>query len=82
MLVSVIIPVYKVEQYIERCVDSILKQTYRQLEVILFDDCSPDHSMEIAEMYIQNSSLNKVVNFAIFSSIFSFGINKPTWHSK
>ena len=53
MLISIIVPVYKVEQYIERCVDSILNQTYRQLEVILVDDCSPDHSMEIAEMYIQ-----------------------------
>ena len=63
MLVSVIIPVYKVEQYIERCIESILNQTYRQLEVILVDDCSPDHSMEIAEMYIQNSSKARDLQF-------------------
>lgn len=63
MLISIIVPVYKVEQYIERCVDSILNQTYRQLEVILVDDCSPDHSMEIAEMYIQNSSKARDLQF-------------------
>ena len=40
--ISIIIPVYKVEQYLEACVDSILKQTYRNLEVILVDDGSPD----------------------------------------
>ena len=63
MLVSVIIPVYKVEQYIERCIESILNQTYRQLEVILVDDCSPDNSMGIAKSYIENSTKARDLQF-------------------
>ena len=55
MLVSIIIPVYKVEQYIGRCVESVLNQTYRQLEVILVDDCSPDQSIQIAKDLIEDS---------------------------
>jgi glycosyltransferase involved in cell wall biosynthesis len=55
MLVSIIIPVYKVEQYIGRCVESVLNQTYRQLEVILVDDCTPDQSIQIAKDLIEDS---------------------------
>lgn len=48
-LVSVVVPVYNVEKYLNRCVDSILKQTYRKLEIILVDDGSSDSSGEICE---------------------------------
>lgn len=48
MKVSVIIPVYNVSKYIERCLLSVLNQTWRDLEVILVDDCTPDDSMEVA----------------------------------
>lgn len=41
--VSVIIPVYRVEKYLDRCVKSIVNQTYRNLEIILLDDGSPDN---------------------------------------
>ena len=43
-LISVIVPVYRVEQYLDRCLRSITEQTYRNLEIILVDDGSPDRS--------------------------------------
>ena len=48
MKVSIIIPIYKVEFYIERCLESVFNQIYRNLEIILVDDCSPNKSMDIA----------------------------------
>ena len=41
-LISVIIPVYKVEEYLENCIQSVIKQTVSDLEIILVDDGSPD----------------------------------------
>ena len=51
MKVSFIIPVYKVEQYLPQCVDSILSQTYTDFEVILVDDGSPDNSGKLCDEY-------------------------------
>ncbi len=51
MKISVIVPVYNVEPYIKRCLDSIVSQTYRDLEIILVDDGSTDHSGEICDEY-------------------------------
>mgnify|MGYP003452072342 CR=1 FL=1 len=50
-LISVIVPVYKVEKYLDRCVQSIVDQTYRNLEIILVDDQSPDRCGEICDRY-------------------------------
>jgi len=55
-LISIIIPVYKVEDYIRRCVDSILKQTYGNLEIILVDDGSPDRCGQICDEYAARDS--------------------------
>lgn len=44
-LVSIIVPVYNVEKYIERCIDSILEQSYEEIEVLLIDDGSTDNTM-------------------------------------
>lgn len=55
ILVSVIIPIYKVEPYIVSCIESVLNQTYRNLEVILIDDFSPDQSAKLATEFIKNS---------------------------
>lgn len=63
ILVSIIIPIYKVEPYIVRCIDSVLCQTYRHLEVILVDDCSPDRSMMLAQEHIEQSPLSKDLRF-------------------
>lgn len=50
-LISVIVPVYNVERYLRRCVDSILHQTYQDLEVLLVDDGSTDASRAICDEY-------------------------------
>lgn len=50
-LLAVIVPVYKVEDYLRECIDSILSQSYTSLRVILVDDGSPDRSGEICEEY-------------------------------
>lgn len=50
-LISVIVPVYKVELYLERCVSSIINQTYKNLEIILVDDGSPDNCGEICDEF-------------------------------
>ena len=50
-LISVIVPVYNVERYLRRCVDSILHQTYQDLEILLVDDGSTDASGAICDEY-------------------------------
>ena len=52
MKISVIIPVYNVEQYIARCLDSILAQSFQDFEIVIVDDCGTDNSMIIVEQYI------------------------------
>ena len=55
-MISVIVPVYKVESYLRQCIDSILNQTYRNLEILLIDDGSPDKCGEICEEYARLDS--------------------------
>ena len=50
-MISVIVPIYNVEQYLDKCIDSIIKQTYTDLEIILVDDGSPDHCASICDHY-------------------------------
>lgn len=58
--ISIIVPVYKAELYLHRCVDSLLSQTFRDFEVLLIDDGSPDKSGEICEEYAQQDSRVRV----------------------
>lgn len=57
--ISVIVPVYKVEKYIYECIDSVLNQTYANIEIILVDDGSPDRCGEICDEYAQKD--NRVI---------------------
>lgn len=60
--ISVIIPVYNVERYIEKCIQSVCGQTYKNLELILVDDCSEDRGGEICEEYAQRDARIKVIH--------------------
>ena len=51
-LISIIVPVYNVEDYIEECLESLVKQTYKNLEIILIDDWSTDNSGKICDDYV------------------------------
>lgn len=61
-LVSVIVPIYNVEPYLEKCVDSILAQTYPDLEVILVDDGSPDGCGAVCDRYAAQDARVRVVH--------------------
>lgn len=61
-LISVIVPVYRVEEYLERCVKSILSQTYENLEVILVDDGSPDQCPAICDACAEKDARVKVIH--------------------
>lgn len=61
-LISVIVPIYKVEDYLCRCVDSIINQTYKNLEIILVDDGSPDNCPAICEEYAKKDNRIKVIH--------------------
>ena len=61
-LISVIVPVYNVEKYLTRCVQSIINQTYTNLEIILVDDGSPDSSPEMCDEFAKKDSRIKVIH--------------------
>ncbi len=61
-LISIIIPVYKVEAFLPRCLDSILKQTYSELEIICVNDGSPDNCLSILESYAAKDPRIKVID--------------------
>lgn len=61
-LISVVVPVYNVEQVLHYCVESILKQTYRNFELLLIDDGSPDKSGEICDGYAEKDERVKVIH--------------------
>ena len=61
-LISVIVPVYNAEEYLSRCLDSILAQTYKNLDIILVDDGSTDKSGKICDEYTQKDSRIRVIH--------------------
>lgn len=61
-LISVIVPCYNVEQYLPKCIDSILNQTYKNIEIFLVDDGSPDRCGEICDEYAKRDNRIKVIH--------------------
>lgn len=55
-LISVVVPVYNVEKYIDRCLNSIINQTYRKLEIIIVNDGSTDNSRKIIDKFSKMDS--------------------------
>ena len=62
MLVSILVPIYNVEKYLEQCLDSIVNQTYQDLEIICVNDGSSDNSADILEKYRKNDKRIKVIS--------------------
>lgn len=60
-MISIVVPVYKSERTLHRCVDSLLRQTYSDIEVLLVVDGSPDHSAEICEEYADKDARVRVL---------------------
>lgn len=61
-LISVIVPVYNVEKYLDRCIQSIVDQTYKDIEIILVDDGSPDNCPKMCDEWAQKDSRIKVIH--------------------
>ena len=61
-LISIVVPIYKVEKYLDHCVTSILNQTYKNFELILVDDGSPDRCPQICDKYAASYSYVKVIH--------------------
>ena len=59
MLISILVPIYKVEKHISKCLDTIFYQTYPDIEYIFVDDCSPDDSLTILKKYIDKIDIDK-----------------------
>ena len=63
-MISIIVPVYNVEEYLEECIESIRQQTFTDFEVILVNDGSTDYSKEICEEYCRKDSRFRLMNQA------------------
>ena len=60
--VSVIIPVYNAKDYLGRCLDSVINQTLKDIEIICINDCSKDNSLEILKEYSSKDKRIKLIN--------------------
>lgn len=61
-LISVIVPVYQIDRYIGVCIESLMNQTYRNLEIILVDDGSKDRGAELCDLYAKKDNRIRVVH--------------------
>ena len=60
MLISIIIPIYNVEKYLNRCLDSVMKQSFQDIEIILVNDGSTDNSDNIIKSYLFDVSIKYI----------------------
>ena len=74
-LISIIVPVYKVEKYLDKCVQSIVDQTYQNLEIILVDDGSPDNCGAMCDVWAEKDSRIKVIHKAYLQAAVPSTIN-------
>lgn len=63
-MISVIIPVYNVEKYLDKCIRSVVEQTYKNLEIILVDDGSPDQCSAICDKWAKRDERIRVIHKA------------------
>ena len=61
-VVTIVLPIYNVEKYLDRCIESLVNQTYRNLEIILVDDCSPDGSGRICDEWAKRDARIRVIH--------------------
>ncbi len=73
--VSIIVPVYNVEEYLRSCLDSIISQTYQNLEIIVVNDCSTDSSLNIIEEYLKKDNRITLVKHEINKGLFKTRID-------
>ena len=65
-LVSISFPVYEVASFVRRSLSSIMNQTYRNIEIIIVDDCGNDNSMDIVRDFLANIKTNFLIQYIIF----------------
>ncbi len=69
-LISIIMPVYNTEQYFKRCIESVLQQSYKNLEIIIVDDCSEGNIKELAQYYIDMDKRVSIVSHEVNKGLF------------
>ena len=76
-LVSIIVPIYKVEKYLKKCIESLIKQTYNNIEIFLVDDGSPDNCGKICDDFSKIDSRIKVTHKENggYGSVLEYSIN-------
>lgn len=79
-LVSIVVPVYNVEHYLDKCIKSLMQQSYRNIEIILVNDGSTDNSLFICQKYKKNDKRIKIINKKNggLSDARNYGIDKAT----
>lgn len=79
-LISIIVPIYKVEKYLNQCISSIVNQTYKNIEIILVDDGSPDNCPKICDEWAKKDARIKVIhkNNGGLSDARNYGIDSAT----